>query len=341
MYVDTQTMPALFALLTQLNAQKSLLGETINGSLGQLNEIATKIGFELLALESYDKAELCLTIAAAQGKAQAQYAMATCVTRRDGGFRIASQETRQWLRLAAAQDYVPALMRLGDTQSLRNAAEILTPKAEAGDTQAMSFLFKLDKDVNWLKKAVALNDSSAQFELAEAYHDTPQLIPNAVERHALIEELRQKAADGGSVPALAERVFSQTSTADILEKQQRLVQLALLGQLDALMEYGYALAGMPQINQGLSLVVQRHTVAPRTYGLERDFAKAYAVLGMVLPKLTNPLAAENLQHDMDAIWHQMTPQQYSASEAIRVSLHERIEHVFKSIVPFIIVGAPH
>lgn len=341
MYVDTQTLPALFALLTQLNAQKSSLAGSINVSLAQLNDIATKIGFELFSLGHYDKAELCLTITAAQGNVEAQYAMATCVTKRDGGFRVPSNETRTWLRLAAAQDHIPSLMRLGDAESLKKANDLLIPKANGGDTQAMRLLFKLSGDVSWLDMASTQNDHCAQMQLAQAYDATPALIPNEIERRALIEELRQKAADGGDLNALAERVFSDTSTANIQEKQHRLVQLAETGQLDALLEYGYALAGMPRNGEGYSNFSRRHASAPRTYGLERDLAKAYAVLKLVLPKLSDAPLVEILKQDMSAVWHQMTPQQDSTSEAIWISLQASIPRIFKSMDPMIIVGGLH
>ncbi|MFQ6594330.1 tetratricopeptide repeat protein [Pseudomonas palleroniana] len=340
MYVDSQTLPALFTLLTQLNAQKSLLGETLQASLDQLNGIAGRIGFELFSLESYAQAELCLNITAARGHAEAQYAMSLCVSRRDGDLRIASEEARQWLKLAAAQNHIPALMRLGDADSLAKAREQLTPNAVAGDTQAMRLLFLLDKDVSWLDKAVARGDHTAQFQLAQAYRDTPQLIPNVVERRALVEELLQKAADGGDLQALADRVFSSKSSASVLEKQQRLIQLAGTGQLDALLEYGYALAGMPRNGKGKLNFAQRHPSAPRTYGLARDFAKAYAVLGLVLPKLPDYPAAEILKQDMNAIWHQMTLEQYSTCETLRLDLQARIPRVFKLMAPIIIVGRP-
>jgi len=340
MYVDSNTLPALFALLTQLKAQKNSLGETISASLDQLNETATKMGSELFSLEYYDRAELCLTIAAAQGNADAQYAMATCVTRRDGGFRVASEETRKWLSLAAAQNHIPSLMRLGDADSLEKANGLLQPKATAGDTQAMRLLFELSNDVNWLTMAVAQGDHAAEFQLAQAYRGTPTLIPNPVERRALIEELLQKAADGGDLQALADRVFSANSTATVLEKQQRLVQFAGSGQLDALLEYGYALAGMPRNGEGASNFVQRHRSAPRTYGLERDFGKAYAVLGLVLPIMPANPSAEILRQDMDAILHQMTPQQYAASGTTRLDMQANIPRVFKTIAPMILVGRP-
>ncbi|MGY2402081.1 hypothetical protein [Pseudomonas sp. SDO5271_S396] len=314
------------------------MDETTNRALGQLNETATRIGFELFSLESYHEAEQCLTIAAAQGNVEAQYAMATCVTRRDGRFYAPSDETRKWLGSAAAQHHIPSLMRLGDTDSLHKANELLQPKANAGDTQAMGLLYTLTNNVSWLNMAVSKGDHAAEFQLAQAYRKTPGLIPNAVERNALIEELLQKAADGGNLEALAERIFSRDSTASVPEKQQRLIQLAGAGQMDALLEYGYALASMPRSGEGMSNFAQRHPSAPRTYGLEKDFAKAYALLDMALSKMTDYAAATILEKDMDAIWHQMTSQQHLASKAIANSLQAAIPRVFKSMSPLILLG---
>lgn len=341
MNLDSQTLPALFALLTTLNSERATLTAPTQAALDRLNTAASKTGFELLSLENYTQAEFPLTVAAAQGNAEAQYAMATCVSRRDGGFRRASEETRQWLWLAAAQNHVPALMRLGDTASLEKANDLLTPTANAGDTQAMVLLFKLTHDVKWLNMAVARNNHHAQFLLAATYRKMPELIPNRVERNALIEELLQKAADGNEMLALADRVFPFDSTADVKEKQQRLIQLAQLGQIDALVEYGYALAHLPRSDRGASNVARRHATAARTYGLEKDLARAYATLNFVMPKLAGAPQAEVLEQDLDAIRHQMSPTQSASAERIDRDLKSSTPSLFKSMERLIIVGAPY
>ncbi|NVZ50531.1 sel1 repeat family protein [Pseudomonas sp. B6002] len=342
MNMDTQTLPALFALLTKLDSEENTqTAAATQAALDHLNTTATKTGFELFSLENYAQAELPLTVAAAQGNAEAQYALATCVSSRDGGFRRASEATRKWLWLAAAQNHVPALMRLGDAASLKKANELLTPAALAGDAEAMVLLFKLTDEVKWLSMAVAKNHHHAQFLLAVAYRKTPDLVPNSVERSALIEELLQKAADGNDMLALADRVFPSDSTADVKEKQHRLIQLAQLGQIDALLEYGYALAHLPRSGKGTSNFPRRHATAARTYGLEKDLARAYATLNFVMPKLASDAQAEVLAQDLDAIRHQMNPTQFAGAERIDHDLKRIIPSLFKSMERLIIVGAPY
>lgn len=328
MYIDLTVSSALFMLFSQLNEQKTALPAALNASLTQLNDVAKKIGLELFGLERYEEAQWYLTFAGAAGDLESQYAMATCQTRRDGELYTPSAETKKWLRLAAAQNYMPALMRLGDAESLTKANALASLAATQGNAQAMLDMYTLTKNVTWLEKAVAAGNHEAEFTLAEAYRNDPQLIANAVERMALMEELYQKSADGGCQRAVYDRIFSLQSTASIAEKQQRLGQLAWAGQIDGLLEYGYALAGLPRDKAR----------APRTYGLEKDQAKAFAFLEFVLKKSPATRATPQLEADVEDLWHQLSPEKYDASMAIQSELENKIPTLFKLITPMIVLG---
>lgn len=328
MYIDSKVSSTLFTLFIQLNQQKASLAPPLNASLTQLSNVAKNIGLELFYLESYEKAQWYLTFAATAGDVESQYAMATCQTRLDGELYRPSEETKKWLRLAAAQDYVPALMRLGDTESLAKADALARPAATGGDSRAMLNLYTLTEDITWLDKAVAAGDHQAEFTLAEAYRNNSSLIPNTVERIALMEVLYQKSADGGYPMAVYDRFISSRSTASITEKQHRIIQLAWMGQIDGLLEYGYALAGLPR----------NKVRASRTYGFEKDLSKAFAVLGFVLMKLPTALVMPDLERDAEDLLHQLDPEKFEASKAIQFELEAKIPRLFNFLTPMTVLG---
>lgn len=331
MYIDSKVSSALFTLFIQLNQQKASLAPLLNASLTQLSDVAKNIGLELFYLESYEKAQWYLTFAATAGDVESQYAMATCQTRLDGELYTPSEETKKWLRLAAAQDYVPALMRLGDTESLAKADALARPDATDGDSRAMLNLYTLTEDITWLDKAVAAGDHQAEFALAEAYRKKPGLIANEAERLALMEELYQKSADSGYPSAVYDRVFSPQSTASVVEKQQRLGQLAWMGQIDGLLEYAYALAGRSRDGER----------EPRTYALVKDQAQAFAWLGFVLMKLPTALVTPHLDADVEDLSYTLSSEQHEASKALQAELVNTIPRIFKFLAPMIVLGKPY
>ena len=328
MSIDSPALSSLFTLLTQLNTQAETTPAVLSLSLGQLNEAAKKTGLGLFKLENYEKARYYLTIAAAAGDAESQYAMATCETRLDGELRSASENTKKWLRLAAAQDHIPALMRLGDRDSLAKAKDLTTSAAADGSARAMLYLYTLTQDAEWLAKATVTGNPEAQYTLAEAYRKRPELMSNAVEREALIAELHQKSADSGYPKAVYTRAFTSDKTVSVEEKQTRIAQLALMGQLDGMLEYGYALAGLSQ----------DRTRAPHTYGLERNLPKAYAMLQFVLMKTDGALLLPTVEQDAWALRHQLSPQDSKTAETIFNEFQNTLPVVFKTLSPMVILG---
>lgn len=328
MSIDSPVLSSLFTLLTQLNTQTETTPAVLSPSLSQLNEAAKKTGLTLFKLENYEKARYYLTIAAAAGDVESQYAMATCETRLDGGFRSASENTKKWLRLAAAQDYIPALMRLGDRDSLAKANDLATSAAADGSARAMLYLYTLTQNAEWLVKATATGNPEAQYKLAEAYREQPELITNTVERAALIAELYQKSADSGYPEAVYNRAFTSDKTISVEEKQTRITQLALMGQLDGILEYGYALAGLSQ----------DRTRTPHTYGLERNLPKAYAMLQFVLTKTDGALRLQTVEQDAWALRHQLSPRDSHTAQGIVNELQDTLPVVFKTLSPMVILG---
>lgn len=326
MSIESQTRTSLFNLLKQLKEQSAALPAEVNTGLTELNATAKQIGLGLYALGSYDKARFHLTIAGAAGDVESQYAMATCETRLDGGFRLVSEATAKWLRLAAAQDHIPALLRLGDSESLARARTLATTPPLADTPSAQRYLYTLTNDVQWLKKAADQGDIAAMYELKDAYAKRPELVPNRLEREALIVELTQRAADRGYPKAVYELAFTTDEAVSVEEKQKRIIQLAMMGQLDGLLEYAYALAGLSQDKNRVH----------RTYGLERNLPKACALLKLVLTKVDGALPLPSVEDDYQAIKHQM--QDTAERDIILAQLRGTITRVFQVLEPLVILG---
>lgn len=328
MSTESQVLPPLSALITQLHNEAKALPAQLNSALTELTEAAKDTGFALFRLRRYKKARFHLTIVGAAGDVDAQYAMATCQSVLDGGARRATSATRRWLTLAAAQNHIPALMRLGDVESLAKARELATNAANAHDTDAMSYLYMMTKDIEWLNRAAATGAPEALFKLALALRNRPQLIADRQEHEARIADLIQRSADAGHPPAVYELAFAQDGTVSTEEKQKRIIQLAEMGQLEGLLEYGYALAGLSQDK------AKTH----RTYGLEKNLPKACALLKLVLRETADAMALPQVEADYWALMHQMPNTQDYA--AILEALQESTPPIFSVLEPMILIGLP-
>lgn len=329
MYRDPSVSSKLNELLSVLNTQRATLSPQMTTPLSALNIEAKRAGFERFYLEGFDQAVDYLIISGLGGDVESQYATAICTARIFGSLRFLQQNTKGWLKLAAAQDHILALMWLGDAESLARARELSTTLASAGDAQGLLNMYTMTQDITWLEQAVATNDHRAEYELAQAYRKHPSLVANAAIREALIEELCQKSADGGHAPAIWDRVFKDPVTvANPLEKQQRLAQLAWMGQLDGLLEYGFALAGMPRDK----------TRRLRTYGLEKNLPLAYALLKFAYSKTQHTRPVDGLGEAIEDLLHQMTPPQFEAATPLVMDMEAKIPLLFRIREPLRLLG---
>ncbi|MBD8151227.1 sel1 repeat family protein [Pseudomonas fluorescens] len=328
MIIDTKVYENLYTLISQLHEQKASLTEPLKTSLSELINTSKEIGTALFHQERFEEAEFYLTFPGLAGEAEAQYAMATCTGYQLGAFRYPFARTVGWLRLAAAQDHVLALMWLGDTQSLAKAKALSTEGAAQGDIQSMFNLYTLTQDITWLTKAADTGNPRALYKLAQTYQKHPGLMPDALERTATIEALCTRAADSGYPWALADRLFSPTSNATMVEKQRRLAQLAWTGDQNGLLEYGYALAALPRDN----------TKPARTYGMDRDLPKAYAALKFEWDRTATTRPVPGLEEAIDFISHQMNVDEHDAALASQSELKSKIASSVKYHEPKVVVG---
>lgn len=336
MNMDPKVRPALFNVLCQLNKQSTPMTLDMRTALNELNIAALNAGKKMFGLNSLEDAEHFLNIVAAAGNAWCQFAMATCGAYRDGiGHREsggiishASEETKKWLNLAAAQDYIPALIQLGDTQSQEKAKALITNLPPEETPQGMYYMYLITNDANWLEKSADAGWNQARYKLASLYRREPQRIANEALRLARIEELNQQSADSGLPLAVYARVFSDKSTASIAEKQTRLVQLARMGHVEGMLEYGYALANLPRDLYRATTPYGHELPAPRTYGLPKDLGLAYAQLKYIQKQAAGAVKAPTLAEDLHTIEMGMSP---TDAEKANTTLRELAQ---KNIEPF-------
>lgn len=342
---NSTVIPALFKVLYLMRGKGNAVPPEMEAAVEELNAVAYETGRKLFMLNAFEDAQLYLNVAAAAGYDWHLFALATCGVYRDGIgysqdgkiFSHASDETKKWLTLAAAVDYVPALIQLGDAKSKTRAKELLDAGAVRGPL-ATYYMYLLTDDSNYLQQAATEGSSLAKFKLAQLYRRVPQMIENAALRTAKIEELFQDSADAGLPLAVYARVFDAESTASAAEKQTRLAQLAWLGQVEGMLEYGYALANMPRTQNPTPGRHQDGQQIPHTYGLARDLGVAHAMLKFVLKNTAGAIQIRNLATDIHLIEMRMSDADVGTSNGTLRQLAEKKVEPFYRLEELIIPG---
>lgn len=226
-YPDDLT--AFFDLINSLTA--------LIADLNVHQENARKRGIELYNLGSFRASEPYLTIAASAGDRASQYALGEVLRRRD--HRI-TEDAQKWFQLAAAQGDVYALLRLGDSESLEKAGQLLTPRIEQGDGEAMLQQYELTRDITWLKKAANTRFPEAMYILALEYNRDNSLVPPGENADVEIDRWLQRAAMAGM--PLAMNWYSNRPQVTRFPSLRRewLEKAANAGDLYAILKYGFA-----------------------------------------------------------------------------------------------------
>ncbi|CAI2797711.1 hypothetical protein K7402_01840 [Pseudomonas fluorescens group sp.] len=345
MSAESTVRSALFNVLSQLNAQKETLSLPMTTALDELNQSAARAGMKMFWLNNTEEAEHFLTIASAAQFPECQFSMATCNVYRDGIWHsehgklssYASEETKKWLKLAAAQNYIPALIQLGDTESLETAKTLVSTFPAYKEPEGMYYQYLITDDVSWLEKSAAAGFSLAQFKLAEQYQRHPKLIANDALRLARIEELYQESADAGLPLALYARVFFGDSTASMAEKRTRLARLADLGHVEAMMEYGHALANMPLRERPAPDEDGSEPPFTNPYGLEKNLPLAYALLKHVQKSMPAPIPPR-LPADIHKIEMRMNLEDHEQAKLALAAVESNTPQLFVRLEELIIPG---
>ncbi|MDY0834556.1 sel1 repeat family protein [Pseudomonas sp. SED1] len=225
MYTHSDALTTLFDLLNSLNALIS--------QLTTQQQAAKKRGLELYQLGEFEECETHLTISALAGDAPSQYALGEAIRRRVGSV---SPEAQACYRLAADQDHVYALMRLGGETNLAKAKTLAQSRADAGDGEAMLQLYELTQDRSWLVKAGDAGCAEAYY-IAALLFDKNQASDNR-------DSMLRYAAFKDFPPAMTWLGNMQTYYRNLSYQRIHLEKRLALNELDGVMTYAAALAGI-------------------------------------------------------------------------------------------------
>jgi TPR repeat protein len=286
------------ALKTLFNLRDGLVMQTTQ--ITELQTQATTKGLALYNLGEFTQSQTFLTIGATAGNRDAQYALGEVFRRRAKGV---SDDAKRWYGMAAAQNHVYALMRLGDDDSLKKARELAQAEADKGNADAMLELYELDQDIATLKKAADAGSMEAQYILAVKYDADQNLITDSIEREAAIDALLKKAAEGGLTQAMSWYANRPPINRDLPVRRQWLEKRAKLNNVHSLLNYGRALGGFYTTEDGAD-----------EYGFVEDLVKSYGLFWLIT-ETTRELSVHTLAaQDLQTIAKDMTTVQIDAAK---------------------------
>lgn len=291
MYTHPDALTMLFGFLENL----TLLIKSVQ----QQQEIAKKRGMELYNLGEFTHAEAYLKVPACAGDATAQFALGEVFRRQD---KAVTEEAKKWYRLAAAQDHVYALMRLADETSVKKAQTLAQAAADGGSGEAMLQMYELTQDIEWLKKSAEANFEEGQYILALRYDKDTTLISDAVVRYAAVNDLLKKAADAGFPKAMLWYSNRSPGSNDKAAKRQWLEKRVQISDVNAVLNYGYALAFDYTDEEDVN-----------EYGYEQDLVKGYGLIWLVIDSTRDFFQLDTAISNLAQIGGGMTAEQIESA----------------------------
>jgi hypothetical protein len=292
MYTHEPALKSLFNLPDGLEMQTTQVTE--------LPTQATTRGLALYNLGEFTQSQTYLTIGATAGNRDAQYALGEVFRRRAKGL---TDDAKKWYGLAAAQNHVYALMRLGDDDSLKKAKELAQAEANKGNADAMLALYELDQNIATLKKAADAGSMEAQFILAIKYEEDKTLILDETERDTAIHGLLKKAADSGFSRAMHWSANRPPALWDLPVRRQLVEKRAQRNDVYGLLNYGRALGGFYTTEDGTD-----------EYGFTEDLVKSYGLFWLIA-ETTRELSVHTLAtQDLQSVATIMTADQITAAK---------------------------
>jgi TPR repeat protein len=286
------------ALKTLFNLRDGLVMQTTQ--VTELQTQATTKGLALYNLGEFTQSQTYLTIGATAGNREAQYALGEVFRRRANGL---TDDAKKWYGLAAAQNHVYALMRLGDDDSLKKAKDLAQAEAEKGNADAMLELYELDQNIATLKKAADTGSMEAQYILAIKYEEDKTLIVDQTDRDTAINDLLKKAADNGFSRAIHWSANRPPALWDLPVRRQLVEKRAQRNDVYGLLNYGRALGGFYTAEDGTD-----------EYGFTEDPVKSYGLFWLIT-ETTRELSVHALAaQDLQSVAKDMTADQIAVAK---------------------------
>ncbi|MFG0418178.1 tetratricopeptide repeat protein [Pseudomonas sp. zjy_8] len=193
--------------------------------------------------------------------------------------RFMTAEAQKWYEAAAEQGDIHAMLRLSSKRDLcgtlrtcsqdqdywrQRARKEGLERAEKGDPQAMSEMYNVTGDPDWLKKAAEAGSPGGQYQLANYYKAGEGwfFLPGA--RETEVEKWYKAAAENGHALAMMQLFEMSATKGDFESAREWLKKAVETGIVDAVSTYGANLVHMPD-----------------QMGFPLDKVKGYAFLSLV------------------------------------------------------------
>lgn len=210
--------------------------------------------------------------------------------------RYMTAEAQKWYQAAAEQGDIHAMLRLASKRDLcgtlgacsqdqdywwQRARREGLERVEKGDSQAMSEMYNVTGDPDWLQRAAEAGSPGGQYQLANYYKAGEGwfFLPGA--RQAEVEKLYRAAAENGHALAMMQLFEMSATKGDFKSAREWLLKAVETGLVDAVSTYGANLVHMPdQMDftldkvKGYAYLWLVAEIRPEDADFERDLLKA-------------------------------------------------------------------
>jgi len=204
-----------------------------------------------------------LTVAAEAGDHEAQYYLGESLRKKN---HYMNAEARKWYEASAAQGDLYAMIQLGRSEKdlckfmnncppaqkepiewLNHARNLVKPKADQGDAEAMYFMYELTIDDAWLEKSASAGNALAQYWMAIGVRQGDGFFLPWKRLEAIGNWLKL-SAEGGYPPAMMEyAAFIYEDQGDLTVARHWIVEAANKGYKSGVSSYGAYSAHSPSL----------------------------------------------------------------------------------------------
>lgn len=281
----------------------SVAGAELNDELREAGDR----GVALYKQRDWYDSQPYLRKAAEAGDREAQYYLGEALRLSK---RYMTAEAQKWYQAAAEQGDIHAMLRLSSKRDLcgtlrtcsqdqdywrQRARKEGLERAEKGDPQAMSEMYNVTGDPDWLRRAAEAGSPGGQYQLANYYKAGEGwfFLPGA--RQEAVEKWFKAAAEGGYPPAMMKMFEICLDKGDFEGGRIWLQKAAESGLTNAVSTYGAKLAHVSDI------------------GFPLDRIKGYALVSLIVD--LNSSTSEYAKDILVEIEAKMTAEQIKQAKA--------------------------
>lgn len=213
-------------------------------------------GISLYKQRDWYGSQPLLLKAAEAGDREAQYYLGEALRLSK---RFMTPDAQRWYEPAAEQGDIHAMLRLASKRDLCGTLETCSQdqdywrqraykegleRTKKGDFQAMSQMYAVTGDADWLKKAAEAGSPVGQYQLANYYKNGKGWFFSPGARQDAVEKWYRAAAENGHALSMM-KVFGMSVTqGDFESAREWLRKAAEVGEVDAVSTYGANLVHM-------------------------------------------------------------------------------------------------